>query len=106
MTSSNVRYRSETLTLSSPRGEVEVVRQQWRSQNSNSRWEWEWMARRSGQRQWRQATSAREAIRQATLLAADKQPAWLAQAAAQAERELSNTDDLVTSEAEGGGDAA
>jgi hypothetical protein len=102
MASSNVRNRSETLTVSSPRGPVEVVRQQWRSQKSNSRWEGEWMARRSGQRQWRQATSAREAIRQATLLAAGK----LAQAAAQAERELTSTHDLETSEAEEGGDAA
>jgi hypothetical protein len=106
MASSNVRNRSETLTLSSPRGPVEVVRQQWRSQKSNSRWEWEWMARRSGQRQWRQASSGREAIRQATLLAAGKQPAWLAQAAAQAERELSGADDLAASEAEEGGDAS
>ena len=92
--------------MSSPRGEVEVVRQQWRSQKSNSRWEWEWMARRSGQRQWREATSAREAIRQATLLAAGKQPAWLAQAAAQAERELSSADGVEVSQAEEGGDAA
>jgi hypothetical protein len=106
MASSNVRNRSETLTVSSPRGELEVVCQQWRSQRSNSRWEWEWMARRSGQRQWRQATSAREAIRQATLLAAGKQPPWLAQAAARAERELSSTDGLETSEAQEGGDAS
>jgi hypothetical protein len=105
MARSNVRNRSETLTLSSPRGPVEVVRRQWRSQKSNSRWEWEWMARRSGQRQWRQATSAREAIRQATLLAAGKQSAWLAQAAARAERELSSTE-VEASEAGEGGDAA
>jgi hypothetical protein len=106
MASSNGRNRSETLTLSSPRGPVEVVRQQWRSQKSSSRWELERMARRSGQRQWRQATSAREAIRQATLLAAGKQSAWLPPAAAQAERELRSVDEVEASEVEEGGDAA
>jgi hypothetical protein len=64
------------------------------------------MARRRGQRQWRQASSAREAIRQATLLAAGKQPPWLTQAAAQDERELSSTDGLEASEVGEGGDAA
>jgi hypothetical protein len=74
---SNVRNRSQALTISSPRGPVEVICQQWRSQKANSRWEWVWIARRRGQVQWRQATSAREAIHRATLLAAGKQPAWL-----------------------------
>lgn len=88
MSDSAVRNRSETVTISSPRGAVEVVCQQWRSQRRDSRWEWVWIARRRGQMEWRQATSAREAIRQATLVAAGKHPAWLVQAAARAGREL------------------
>jgi hypothetical protein len=77
------------LTVATPRGPVEVVRQQWRSQRAGSRWAWEWLARRRGQRDWKQGTTAREAIRQATLLAPGKQPGWLAAAVAEAERELS-----------------
>ncbi len=74
--------------LETPRGAVEVVRQQWRSQRPGSRWQWEWLARRRGQREWRQGTTAREAIRQATLLAPGKQPAWLLETAARATQEL------------------
>jgi len=44
--------RSETITVPTPRGPVEVVRQQWRSQRPGSRWSWEWLARRAGQRDW------------------------------------------------------
>jgi hypothetical protein len=97
---SAVRNRPETLTLPSPTGEVEIVRQQWRSHKVNSRWEWVWIARRRGQTQWRQGRTAREAIRQATLLAAGKQPAWLAEAAARAERELSRPRGLEDLEGE------
>jgi hypothetical protein len=43
------------------RGPVEVVRQQWRSRRPGSSWSWEWLARRNGQRDWRQGTTAREA---------------------------------------------
>jgi hypothetical protein len=63
-----------------------VVRQQWRSQRAGSRWEWEWLARRGGQRDWKQGSTAREAMRQATLLAAGKQPGWLTAAVAETER--------------------
>src|SRR3981081_2028613 len=84
-----VANRSDPLTVATPRGPVDVVRQQWRSQRSGSRWAWEWLARRRGQRDWKQGTTAREAIRQATLLAPGKQPGWLAAAVAEAERELS-----------------
>ncbi len=83
-----VANRSEPLTVTTPRGTVEVVRQQWRSQRSGSRWQWEWLARRSGQRDWRQGQTAREAIRQATLLPPGKQPGWLTAAIDQAERGL------------------
>ena len=74
--------RSETVTVPTPRGPVEVVRQQWRSQCPGSRWSWEWLARRAGQRDWRQGSTAREAIRQAVLRAPSKQPKWLLDAAA------------------------
>jgi hypothetical protein len=67
---------------------VEVVRQQWRSQRAGSRWQWEWLARRGGQRDWKQGSTAHEAIRQATLLAPGKQPGWLTAAVDEAERGL------------------
>jgi hypothetical protein len=79
----------DPLTVATPRGPVEVVRQQWRSQRSGSRWQWEWYFRCRVQRDWKQGTTAREAIRQATLLPPRKQPGWLTAAIAQAERELS-----------------
>jgi hypothetical protein len=85
--------RSEPTTVGTPRGPVEVVRQQWRSQRAGSRWEWEWLARRRGQRDWRQGPTAREAIRQATPLAPGKQPPWLITTVAEAERELNTPPD-------------
>jgi hypothetical protein len=84
-----VANRSDPLTVTTLRGPVEVVRQQWRSQRAGSRWQWEWLARRRGQRDWKQGTTALEAIRQATLLPPGKQPGWLAAAGDAAERELS-----------------
>jgi hypothetical protein len=83
-----VANRSESMRVQTPRGPVDVVRQQWRSQRAGSRWEWEWLARRGGQRDWKQGSTAREAIRQATLLAPGKQPGWLTAAVAEAERGL------------------
>jgi hypothetical protein len=66
-----------------------VICQQWRSQRSGSRWQREWLARRAGQRDWRQVATAREAIRQAALLPPGKHPAWLVAAVAEAERGVS-----------------
>jgi hypothetical protein len=83
-----VTNRSERVTVSTPRGPVDVVRQQWRSQVPGSRWQWEWLARRAGQRDWRQGTTAREAIRHAALLPPRTSPAWLQDAAAVATKEL------------------
>lgn len=83
-----VANRSDPVTVATARRPVEVVRQQWRSQRAGSRWQWEWLARRGGQRDWKQGTTAREAIRQATLLAPGKQPGWLTAAVAEAERGL------------------
>ncbi|HET7048122.1 MAG TPA: hypothetical protein VFI54_07645 [Solirubrobacteraceae bacterium] len=88
MTGRSVANRSETVTVATPRGPVEVVRQQWRSQRPGSRWSWEWLARRAGQRDWRRGTTPREAIRQPALLPPSKQPKWLLDAAARASAEL------------------
>jgi hypothetical protein len=81
-----VANRSDPVTVATPRGPVEVIRQQWRSQRAGSRWEWECVARRAGQRNWKQGSTAREAIRQATLLAPGKQPGWLTAAVEEAEK--------------------
>jgi hypothetical protein len=84
-----VANRSEPMKVQTPRGPVEVIRQQWHSQRRGSHWEWEWLARRGGQRDWKQGCTAREAIRQATFLAPGKQPAWLTAAVDEVERGLS-----------------
>lgn len=99
MAGSSVRNRSEPVTVETPRGPVEVVRQQWRTQQPRAKWRWEWLARRQGQRDWRQGATAREAIRQATLLPAGKQPAWLLEAATRATHELERGGSQGTSEA-------
>jgi hypothetical protein len=85
---SAVRNRSETVTVVTPRGEVEVVRQEMRGLRRGSSWAWFWLAPRSGSGGWSEASTAREAIRRAVLLPPRKPPAWLNRAAAQAEREL------------------
>jgi hypothetical protein len=84
MASRSVANRSDAVTVSTPRGPVEVVRQQWRSQRPGSRWNSEWLARRVGQRDWRQGSTAR----QAALLAPGKQPKWLLDAEARTSAEL------------------
>src|SRR5438105_10256740 len=48
MAGSSVRNRSDTVTVETPRGPVEVVRQQWRTQQPRGKWRWEWLARRQG----------------------------------------------------------
>jgi len=84
----SISNRTETVTVSTPRGEVEVARQQWRSQRAKSHWELVWVARRAGKVDWARGTSAREAIRQAILAPPGKPPRWLVEAAAAAERQL------------------
>jgi hypothetical protein len=85
---SAVRNRSETVTVQTPRGAVEVVRQEMRGLQRGSGWTWFWIARRRGQSDWRQASTAREAIRRATLIAPRKPPRWLAEATGSAERQI------------------
>jgi hypothetical protein len=76
------------LQRADPRGQVEVVRQPSRSQRPGSPWNREWLARRVGQGDRRQGSTAREAIRQAVLLEPGKQPKWLLDAADRASAEL------------------
>ena len=83
-----VRNRSESVTVSTPRGGVEVARQQVRGARRNTGWNWFWMARRAGNVDWHEASTPAEAIRRAILLPARKPPAWLREAAATAEQEL------------------
>jgi len=85
---SAVRNRSETVTVPTPRGDVEVVRQESRGLRRGSSWTWFWLARRSGNSGWSEASTAREAIRRAMLLPPRKLPGWLHGVAAEAEREL------------------
>ena len=68
---------------------MEVLRQQWRPPRAGSRWQWGWLARRGGQRDWEQVSTAREAICRATLLAPGKQPGWPSAAVDAAERGVS-----------------
>jgi len=83
---SAVRNRSETVTVQTPRGPVDVVRQEARGLRQRGSWTTFWLARRNGRNGWAEADTAREAIRRATLLPPRKPPPWLASAAADAKR--------------------
>ena len=85
---SAVRNRSEPVTVGTPRGPVEVVRQEVRRLRRNSGWTWFWMARRAGNVDWHEASTPAEAIRRAILLPARRPPVWLREAAAAAEQQL------------------
>jgi hypothetical protein len=82
---SAVRNRSQIVTVTTPRGPVEVARQEMRGLRQGSSWRWFWIARRKGRTDWSDATTVREAIRRATLLPPHKPPAWLRDAAYEAE---------------------
>jgi hypothetical protein len=83
-----VRNRSEPAIIATPRGPVEVVRQEMHGLRRGSGWTWFWVARRTGTVDWCEGTTAQEAIRRATLLPAGKPPVWLTKAASEAERQL------------------
>jgi hypothetical protein len=85
---SAIRNRSETVNVETPRGPVEVARQQTRGGARGTSWRWAWLARRRGGGGWSEASTAREAIRHAMLLPPRKVPAWLNEAAAEAERQM------------------
>jgi hypothetical protein len=76
------------VTVVTPRGEVEVVRQEARGLRRGSSWKWFWLARRRGSGGWSEASTAREAIRRAMLLPPGKLAARVNEAAAEAERQL------------------
>ena len=83
-----VRNRSEIITVPTPRGPVEVVRQEMQGLNQRRSWTWFWLARRKGKTDWSEASTAVEAIRRATLVRPGKPPSWLDDVGAQAERAL------------------
>jgi hypothetical protein len=85
---SAVRNRSESVTVGTPRGPVEVMRQEVRGLRRNSGWTWFWAARRAGRLDWQEASTPAEAIRRAILLPAGKPPGWLREAAATAEQQV------------------
>ena len=85
---SAVRNRSETVTVVTPRGGVEVLRQEMRGLRRGTSWTSFWLARRKGSSGWSEASTAREAIRRAMLLPPRKLSGWLNEAAAEAERQL------------------
>jgi hypothetical protein len=76
------------VTVGTPRGPVEVIRQEVRRLRRNSGWKWFWAARRAGRLDWQEASTPAEAIRRAILLPAGKPPAWLREAAATAEQQM------------------
>jgi hypothetical protein len=86
----SVAHRSEIVRVTTPRGSVEIARQQRRGHRPGSGWRWIWVARRKGQVDWRDGDTALEAIRQATLVRAGKPPPWLTEAAGTAEREITS----------------
>ena len=55
---SAVRNRSEIVTVVTPRGHVEVARQEMRGLRRGSGWRWFWVARRSGKADWCEASTA------------------------------------------------
>jgi hypothetical protein len=77
-----------TIVGPTPFGSVEVARQQLGPWPVKTRRKWMWVARRHGQVDWCQGSTAREAIRRATLTSAGRSAGWLDDAAAQAETEL------------------
>jgi hypothetical protein len=103
---SAVRNRSESVTVSTPRGPVEVIRQEVRGLRRNSGWTWFWAARRAGRLDWQEASTPAEAIRRAILLPAGKPPSWLREAAATAEQQVlpdSSSEPASASDADGVG---
>ena len=85
---SAVRNRSEIVAVSTPRGPVEVVRQEMQGLKQRRSWTWFWLARRKGKTDWSEASTAPEAIRRATLLPPGKPPAWLRDVAEEVESKM------------------
>jgi hypothetical protein len=56
---SAVRNCSDPVTVDTPRGPVEVMREQVRGLRRNSGWRWFWAARRVGRLDWQEASTPR-----------------------------------------------
>ena len=83
-----VRNRSEIITVSTPRGPLQVVRQEMQGLKRGRSWTWFWRARREGKTDWSKASTAVEAFCRATLVGPGKFPSWLNDVGRQAERAL------------------
>jgi hypothetical protein len=90
------RNRSPIVTVTTPRGRIDVMHEEMRGLGKRSGWHVFWLARRSGTHGWAEATTAREAIRRAALLPAKKAPGWLDEAVEDAERQLARADGAET----------
>jgi hypothetical protein len=90
MATSSVRNRTQIVKVATPRGTVEVARQEMRGIEPRRGWEWFWVARRAGTHNWISSPDVRDAIRRATLLPARRPPKWLAVAAADAEHQIAD----------------
>ena len=95
---SAVRNRSQIVTVMTPRGPVEVLRQEVRGLRQGSGWRWFWVARRKGRADWSEASTVNEAIRKATLLPPRKEPTWLREAGSEAERQIVDGSDSQVTE--------
>ncbi len=73
---------------STPRGDVELVYQERKGVRKGSGWQRVYLARRARTQDWRDGSTILEAVRKALLLRAGKQPGWLAEVAADLERQL------------------
>jgi hypothetical protein len=71
-----------------PRGPVQVARQQMRGLRGERGWKWFWLHAAPPAATGRTPATAREAIRRATLLPTSAAPRWLAEAAASAQAQL------------------
>lgn len=93
MAGSADRNRSAIVNVTTPRGAIDVMHQEMRGLRQGSGGRTFWRTRRSGRRDWVQASSLPEAIRRAALLAPKRTPAWLAAAVADAQRQFESTDE-------------
>lgn len=82
------RNRSPIVSVSTPRGRIDVMHQEMRGLGKRSGWHLFWLARRSGSHSWAEANTPQEAIRRAALLPAKKPPAWLDAAVSDAEQQI------------------
>jgi hypothetical protein len=89
------RRRSETVSVDTPRGRVDVMRQEMRGLRQGSGWRTFWFARRAGKQEWAQANTSKEAIRKATLLPPKKAVGWLERAVAEVRDQLDEAGDTT-----------